>query len=75
MIRAIVFDLDNTLTDFMRMKEASIQAAIDGMIDAGFQKPRDELRRRVQAIYDERGLEFQHIFSSRRKEMPGAESS
>ena len=58
MIRAIVFDLDNTLTDFMRMKEASIQAAIDGMIDAGLQKPRDEVRRRVQAIYDERGLEF-----------------
>ena len=62
MIRAIVFDLDNTLTDFMRMKEASIQAAIDGMIDAGLQKPRDELRRRVQAIYDERGLEFQRVF-------------
>ncbi len=62
MIRAIVFDLDNTLTDFMRMKEASIQAAIDGMIDAGLQKPRDEVRRRVQAIYDERGLEFQRVF-------------
>jgi len=61
-IRAIVFDLDNTLTDFMRMKEAAIQAAIDGMIDAGFQKSREELRRRVQAIYDVRGLEFQRVF-------------
>ena len=61
-IRAIVFDLDNTLTDFMRMKEAAIQAAIDGMIDAGFQKSREELRRRVQAIYDKRGLEFQRVF-------------
>src|SRR5213075_432981 len=61
-IRAIVFDLDNTLTDFMRMKEAAIQAAIDGMIDAGFDRPREELRRRVQAIYDERGLEFQRVF-------------
>ena len=62
MIRAIVFDLDNTLTDFMRMKEAAIQAAIDGMIDAGFRKPREELRARVQAIYDARGLEFQRVF-------------
>ena len=62
MIRAIVFDLDNTLTDFMRMKEAAIQAAIDGMIDAGFDRSREELRRRVQAIYDERGLEFQRVF-------------
>ena len=62
MIRAIVFDLDNTLTDFMRMKEAAIQAAIGGMIDAGLRMSRDEIRRRVQAVYDERGLEFQRVF-------------
>lgn len=62
MIRAIVFDLDNTLTDFMKMKEAAIQAAIDGMIDAGFRLPREDLRERVRAIYDELGLEFQRVF-------------
>lgn len=62
MIRAIVFDLDNTLTDFMRMKEAAIQAAMDGMIDAGFKIPREELRLRIDAIYKERGLEFQQVF-------------
>jgi putative hydrolase of the HAD superfamily len=61
-IRAIVFDLDNTLTDFMKMKEAAINAAIDGMIDAGFRLPREQLRERVRAIYDERGLEFQRVF-------------
>jgi len=62
LIRAIVFDLDNTLTDFMRMKEAAIQAAMDGMIDAGFKIPREELRGRIDAIYRERGLEFQQVF-------------
>ncbi len=62
MIRAIVFDLDNTLTDFMKMKEAAISAAIDGMIDAGFQLPREQLRERVDAIYREQGLEFQRVF-------------
>lgn len=62
MIRAIVFDLDNTLTDFMKMKEAAIQAAIDGMIDAGFRLPREQLRERVDAIYREQGLEFQRVF-------------
>ena len=62
MIRAIVFDLDNTLTDFMKMKEAAVAAAIDGMIDAGFQLPRPELQARVKAIYDEMGLEFQRVF-------------
>ncbi len=62
MIRAIVFDLDNTLTDFMKMKEAAINAAIDGMIDAGFRLHREQLRARVDAIYGERGLEFQRVF-------------
>jgi putative hydrolase of the HAD superfamily len=62
LIRAIVFDLDNTLTDFMRMKDAAIQAAMDGMIDAGLKLPREELRGRIDAIYKERGLEFQQVF-------------
>ena len=62
MIRAIVFDLDNTLTDFMRMKEAAVEAAIDGMLDAGLRMERAEVLRRVQAIYAERGLEFQQVF-------------
>jgi len=61
-IHAIVFDLDNTLTDFMRMKTAAIDAAIDGMIDAGFNLRRDELKVRVDAIYQEKGLEFQQVF-------------
>ncbi len=62
MIRAIVFDLDNTLTDFMRMKESAIQAAMDGMIDAGFKISREDLRGRIDAIYREKGLEFQQVF-------------
>lgn len=62
MIRAVVFDLDNTLTDFMKMKEAAVQGAIDGMIDAGLGLPREELRERIDAIYREQGLEFQRVF-------------
>jgi len=61
-IHAIVFDLDNTLTDFMKMKAAAIDAAIDGMIDAGFKIRREELRGLVDAIYQEKGLEFQQVF-------------
>ncbi len=62
MIRAIVFDLDNTLTDFMKMKEDAITAAIDGMIDAGLMLPRDAVRARIDAIYQEQGLEYQRVF-------------
>ena len=62
MIRAIVFDLDNTLVDFMRMKRDAVDAAIEGMIDAGLALPRDTVRARIDAIYQERGLEFQQVF-------------
>jgi putative hydrolase of the HAD superfamily len=61
-IRAIVFDLDNTLTDFMKMKEDAIQAAIGGMIDAGLEISRDAVRARIDAIYPEQGLEYQRVF-------------
>jgi HAD superfamily hydrolase (TIGR02253 family) len=62
LIRAIVFDLDNTLTDFMKMKEDAIKAAIDGMIDAGLRLPREAVRARIDAIYQEQGLEYQRVF-------------
>lgn len=35
MIKAILFDIDNTLVDFMKMKEKSVDSAIDAMVDAG----------------------------------------
>jgi len=62
LIRAIVFDLDNTLTDFMKMKSDAVTAAIDGMIDAGLKLPRDAVRARIDAIYQEQGLEYQRVF-------------
>jgi putative hydrolase of the HAD superfamily len=62
MIKAIVFDLDNTLVDFMAMKNQAIEAAIHAMRDAGFQLSAEEIRRRIDAIYAERGIEFQNVF-------------
>ena len=62
MIRAIVFDLDNTLVDFMKMKEAAVDAAIEGMIDAGLDLPRESVKARIDAIYQEQGLEYQRVF-------------
>jgi putative hydrolase of the HAD superfamily len=62
LIRAIVFDVDNTLVDFMKMKSDAVNAAVDGMYDAGLRLPRDEVRQRIDAIYKERGLEYQQVF-------------
>jgi len=62
MIRAIIFDLDNTLTDFMKMKRASIDAAVDGMLDAGLTLPREEVASRIYQVYDREGIEYQQVF-------------
>jgi HAD superfamily hydrolase (TIGR02253 family) len=62
MIKAIIFDLDNTLVDFMAMKRQSIDAAIHSMIDAGLLLSFEEARQRIEAIYKERGIEFQNVF-------------
>ncbi len=62
MIKAIVFDLDNTLVDFMAMKRQAIEAAIDAMLDAGLDLERSDIKARIDAIYKERGIEYQQVF-------------
>jgi putative hydrolase of the HAD superfamily len=61
LIRAIIFDLDNTLTDFMRMKDAAIEAAIDGMLDAGLAVPKDRIHSRIWEVYGREGIEYQRV--------------
>ena len=64
MIKAVIFDLDNTLVDFMKMKAEAIDAAIRAMIDAGLELAYEEVKRRIDAIYKEKGIEFQYVFDS-----------
>ena len=62
MIKGVIFDLDNTLVDFMAMKQQAITAAINSMIDAGLKLTPAEAQERIDAIYKERGIEFQNVF-------------
>lgn len=62
MIKAIIFDLDNTLIDFMRMKHNAIEAAIKSMIDAGLNYPYETIKQKIDEIYKERGIEYQQVF-------------
>lgn len=62
MVKAVIFDLDNTLVDFMAMKRQAVDAAINAMIDAGLNLPVEEVKARIDAIYKERGIEFQNVF-------------
>jgi putative hydrolase of the HAD superfamily len=60
MIKAVIFDLDNTLVDFMLMKRQAIDAAINAMRDAGLKLSNEEIRKCIDEIYEERGMEFQN---------------
>ena len=62
MIKAVIFDIDNTLMDFMRMKRAAVDAAADAMIDAGLRSTKQALVDKIFKIYWAEGIEDQNIF-------------
>ncbi|MGB3341684.1 MAG: TIGR02253 family HAD-type hydrolase [bacterium] len=62
MIKAVIFDLDNTLVDFIAMKHAAIRAAIVAMIDAGLKMSENAAEKKIYEIYDEEGIEDQKVF-------------
>jgi putative hydrolase of the HAD superfamily len=61
-IQAVIFDLDNTLTDFIKAKDDAIRAAVDAMIDAGLRLDRETAHRQLYAIYQREGIEYQRVF-------------
>ena len=63
MIKAVIFDLDNTLLDFMKMKEYAVKAAIAGMIEAGLDINPDESYETIIDIYEKKGWENQQVFN------------
>jgi len=62
MIKAVVFDLDNTLVDFMKMKEMAVEGAVEAMIDAGLPLRKEEAIKKIYEIYDREGIEDQKVF-------------
>ncbi len=71
MIKLVIFDLDNTLTDFKRMKENAVVAAVDAMLDAGLVFSPEEIKERIYQVYDEKGIEFQYVFDDVLKDLLG----
>lgn len=71
MIKAVIFDLDNTLIDFMKMKTMSCEAAISAMIDAGLEMDKKKAMNRLFKLYDKYGLEEPEIFQHFLKKMKG----
>ena len=62
MIKAILFDIDNTLVDFMNMKRKSCEAAVEAMISAGLNMEKEEAMKEIYAIYDKKGMEYRDVF-------------
>ena len=62
MIKAVIFDLDNTLIDFMTMKRISCDSAISSMIAAGLNVSKEKATKELFALYDKYGLEEKTIF-------------
>ena len=62
MFKAIIFDLGNTLVDFMKMKRNSCEEAMAAMIDAGLKIEKEEGLKILFELYDQYGLEYKKIF-------------
>ncbi len=72
MIKAVLFDLDNTLIDFMRMKRNSCEAGISAMIDAGLKVNKEKALKKLFKLYDIYGLEEKKIFQKFLKKETGS---
>ena len=70
-IKAIIFDLDNTLLDFMKMKRQAVRAGIESMIEAGLTVDQDKSVDRIFELYEAKGWENQQIFDIFLEEIHG----
>jgi len=70
-IRAVIFDLDNTLLDFMKMKDAAIRSAVDAMVEAGLVVEKEEAVRAIREIYSTKGYEYQEVLDDYLRQRSG----
>ncbi|MDI6640900.1 MAG: HAD-IA family hydrolase [Elusimicrobiota bacterium] len=59
MIKAVLFDVDNTLLDFMRMKQTAVELSVDYMINAGLEGRKEEIVQEIFEIYRQTHIESQ----------------
>lgn len=71
MIKAVIFDLDNTLLDFIRMKERAVAAAVEAMIEAGLDVDLEESYKKIMHLYESHGWENQEVFNDFLIELSG----
>jgi len=62
-IRAVIFDLDNTLLNFIKMKEDGSKAAVKAMVEAGLPMTEKEASEELIRAYMEYGVDENVAFS------------
>ena len=62
MIKAVIFDLDNTLLDFIKMKREAVMNALLSMKEAGLEIDIEDSYKKVMSIYESEGWEHQQVF-------------
>ena len=62
MIRAVIFDIDDTLIDFTETKNLAIRESVKAMVDKGIDEDFEKLHSEFKKFYWERGIEDQQIF-------------
>lgn len=63
MLKAILFDLDNTLVNFWKFKKDSANAAARAMVEAGLPISQKDCYDRIFLIYKKHGVEYQLTFT------------
>jgi putative hydrolase of the HAD superfamily len=61
-LKAVLFDLDNTLLDFYTLKMSAIDAALFAMKNAGLKADMQMVRDELNALFKMHGWEHQQIF-------------
>ncbi len=70
-LKAVLFDLDNTLVDFMRFKRRASEAAIAAMVEAGLGMDEERATKLLFSMYKKYGIEDQKIFERFLKRVKG----
>jgi putative hydrolase of the HAD superfamily len=63
MLKAIIFDLDNTLVNFWQFKQESAREASLAMVAAGLPMSAQNAYNLIFKIYKEQGVEYQFVFT------------
>ena len=71
MVKAILFDIDNTLMDYIEMKSRCCEEAIDAMINAGWKVSRKKALVELYKLYEIHSMDYEKIFQKLLKKISG----